>query len=193
MAYIDLKKKNETKRAWYRKNREKHSVWASNYKKRNPEKIKQLHRDHYLKNKDKYLESSKLQKLKDPIKYKKYMKEWGLKNKDRVNKIKKEKYPLYRSRKLGSRYIKKFGKSFDDLEKIYDNNNGLCYACGRPMNSLYDLRIGLLKPVVDHCHRSGKFRGLIHSGCNIAIGFVKEDPYVLRKLADYIDKFKQEE
>lgn len=38
----------------------------------------------------------------------------------------------------------------------------------------------------DHCHAEGHFRGWLCSRCNLALGLVKDDPALLKKLADYL-------
>ena len=40
----------------------------------------------------------------------------------------------------------------------------------------------------DHVHDTGKFRGWICNRCNSALGFVKDSPELLRRLADYLEK-----
>ena len=40
----------------------------------------------------------------------------------------------------------------------------------------------------DHCHATGKFRGWLCDNCNLTLGMVKENPAVLRALADYIER-----
>lgn len=42
----------------------------------------------------------------------------------------------------------------------------------------------------DHCHKSKKFRGWLCHGCNVALGYVKDNSDTLRKLADYLDAHK---
>ena len=49
---------------------------------------------------------------------------------------------------------------------------------------------GLNEPHVDHCHTTGKIRGLLCSGCNIGLGHCREDANILRGLASYIENFK---
>jgi hypothetical protein len=41
---------------------------------------------------------------------------------------------------------------------------------------------------VDHNHKTGKVRGIIHHGCNMAIGILKDSPYLCRKAAEYLEK-----
>ncbi len=43
------------------------------------------------------------------------------------------------------------------------------------------------RPAVDHCHTSGKVRGLLCSRCNTALGAVRDDPETLRTLAAYVE------
>jgi hypothetical protein len=45
--------------------------------------------------------------------------------------------------------------------------------------------------VFDHCHASGRFRGWLCFGCNVALGHVKDDPKTLRALADYLEAGKK--
>lgn len=40
----------------------------------------------------------------------------------------------------------------------------------------------------DHDHKTGKFRGWLCDKCNITLGQARDDPVLLRKLADYLEK-----
>jgi recombination endonuclease VII len=73
------------------------------------------------------------------------------------------------------RAFKKYGYP---VEKYVQKYGEPCEACGfRPAT------------VVDHCHQSGKARGLLCSQCNTAIGFAKDLPETLLNLAKYLIKF----
>jgi hypothetical protein len=56
----------------------------------------------------------------------------------------------------------------------------VCDVCGLP-------NANGKKVSVDHDHKTGKVRGFLCHGCNIAIGMVKDDPDRLRRLADYLE------
>lgn len=53
-----------------------------------------------------------------------------------------------------------------------------CEACGERSKKLLFL---------DHNHANGRVRKWVCYGCNSAIGFAKEDPETLRKIAEYIE------
>lgn len=42
-------------------------------------------------------------------------------------------------------------------------------------------------PVVDHDHNTGAVRGIVCHQCNVAIGFIKDDPRRARAIADYLE------
>ena len=60
----------------------------------------------------------------------------------------------------------------------------VCEVCGQPGSVFYD-----------HDHSTGKrmgeFRGWLCKGCNSALGFVKDDAAVLRRLADYLEEYQR--
>ncbi len=41
----------------------------------------------------------------------------------------------------------------------------------------------------DHCHDENIFRGTLCNTCNLAIGYMKNNPQYLRSAADYLEKF----
>jgi Recombination endonuclease VII len=77
------------------------------------------------------------------------------------------------------RLKRKYGIGIDDKRTIYDQQLGICAGCGFPLD--FD------KAHIDHCHDTGQIRGLLHEGCNRALGIMKEDPSLLRNLANYAE------
>lgn len=43
---------------------------------------------------------------------------------------------------------------------------------------------------VDHCHSTGRIRGLLCHGCNVSIGHFQNDPNILRAAIDYLNRTK---
>ena len=62
---------------------------------------------------------------------------------------------------------------------MYDNQQGLCALC---QGVLDDMR----SSCVEHCHTTGKIRGLVHNKCNIFIGIVEDQPLLLTHIKNYL-------
>lgn len=56
----------------------------------------------------------------------------------------------------------------------------VCELCNRPP--------GKISLHLDHCHKTGAFRGWLCNNCNRGIGYLKDDPVLLRKAARYLAK-----
>ena len=94
---------------------------------------------------------------------------WRLKNKDKVEVYRRK------EKELGLHYYRKYGLKKEDVDKLFSNG---CECCGS-MNRL----------VVDHCHDSNKVRGCLCHGCNVSLGFAKDDPEILFAIHKYAKKW----
>lgn len=72
-------------------------------------------------------------------------------------------------------------QTFDLLRQ---NQQGVCAICKQSPDNGKEL-------CVDHCHVTGKVRGLLCDKCNRALGYLKEDPQLIRRAADYLDQSKE--
>lgn len=78
-----------------------------------------------------------------------------------------------------NRQLKKlYGISLDEYERLLEKQNGVCAVCGKPPNGR--------RLHVDHDHRTGAVRGLLCSGCNVALGAVDDSPSILQRLINYL-------
>lgn len=93
------------------------------------------------------------------------------------------KNPLKRSESRRHRVLQeKYGLSPEESEKQLAKVK--CDCCGRPFEEE--------TPHIDHDHVTGKFRGMVHQQCNVAIGMLKDCPGRMAMAAKYVDPFYRE-
>lgn len=56
-----------------------------------------------------------------------------------------------------------------------------CDVCGHRLE-------GKRGMAIDHCHDSGRVRGILCKDCNLVLGWMNDDPARLRALADYLER-----
>ena len=76
----------------------------------------------------------------------------------------------------------KYGMTLDDYDRILKSQNNRCAICNN--KSVGNKRQKNLS--VDHCHTTGKVRGLLCQWCNSGIGYMKDDIELLEKAIDYL-------
>lgn len=75
-----------------------------------------------------------------------------------------------------------YGMEFKDYDKMVEKQNGLCAICSSPPPNHYKKRLN-----IDHCHTTGKVRGLLCDACNRAIGLLKDNTKVLNSAIQYLN------
>ena len=60
---------------------------------------------------------------------------------------------------------------------------GVCAICKRKFDKT---------PCVDHCHSTGKVRGLLCRKCNIGLGFCRDDSNLMRAATAYLETSRVE-
>ena len=79
------------------------------------------------------------------------------------------------------RVFRRYGLTRDDFWKLLEKQGGVCAICGTSEPGK-----GRTRMCVDHCHRTGKVRGLLCGSCNRSIGQLGDDPDILQRAADYL-------
>lgn len=64
-----------------------------------------------------------------------------------------------------------------------------CDICGSKETVTRGGKVRL--PSLDHCHKTGQWRGLLCSRCNTGLGMFQDHPDLLRAAAEYIEKWKE--
>ncbi|HHC1760061.1 TPA: endonuclease VII domain-containing protein [Klebsiella pneumoniae] len=106
-------------------------------------------------------------------------KEWRDKNPN----YEKERYGVNEDRDRWRHIKRKYGISKEEYVEMLDSQGGRCAICGDEPGERYSHQLH-----VDHCHASGKVRGLLCRGCNHMLGVIKDDEVLLFKAVEYLRK-----
>lgn len=80
-----------------------------------------------------------------------------------------------------------YGVTVADIEQRLIEQGGGCKICGTPLCiSTFGGRSRDRKPHVDHCHTTGKYRGILCHGCNAGLGLFKDSPAALSAAIQYL-------
>ena len=109
-------------------------------------------------------------------------KEWAQDNPEKIKaawkKHRKQNPEYNKEYKLRTR----FGMSLDDFNNILSRQNYSCAICKsktpKRKNSGW---------IVDHCHTTGKVRGILCHPCNVAIGFLEDSVEILDNAKEYLN------
>lgn len=71
-------------------------------------------------------------------------------------------------------------EALTEYDKLFLNQSGCCAVCKRHQE---EFKRAL---AVDHCHITGKVRGLLCGGCNTCLGHVKDSIDLLNVLVSYL-------
>lgn len=121
-------------------------------------------RNYYLRNREKAKQQSR---------------DWYFANREEVLKRSAERNPI---RNAIARK-RKYGLTPEQIEAIVTSQCGRCLLCKKkPEDRGCKPRL-----IVDHCHASGKVRGMLCDKCNLVLGLVDDDPEVLARMINYLN------
>ena len=86
------------------------------------------------------------------------------------------------AREREGRLLRVFGIDNDRYNEMFALQAGKCDICGKHQMELNK------RLCVDHCHETGKIRGLLCHSCNVAIGFLGDDIENLNCAIMYLNK-----
>lgn len=89
-------------------------------------------------------------------------------------------------------YLTTYGIDLEDYNRMWASQEGLCAACGCPESRIDPKTRKPKQLYVDHCHVTGRVRGLLCSNCNSALGLLKDDPKRVAGLLAYVERQQQE-
>jgi hypothetical protein len=86
-----------------------------------------------------------------------------------------------RAAKRDAHYLRKYGITRAQRDEMLVAQDGKCLICETS-------NWGKKGPAVDHCHTTGRVRGLLCGNCNTMIGLAHEDPAILLKAIEYLKR-----
>jgi hypothetical protein len=79
-------------------------------------------------------------------------------------------------------YIKRtYGISLEEYDDMILSQDSKCAICKKSLIDLSGREIH-----IDHCHESGKIRGILCSHCNVGIGNLNDDIAILKSAIQYL-------
>lgn len=108
-------------------------------------------------------------------------KAWDAKNGERVKSNRKGWYAKNKQGVLTynrQRRLAKLGITEQDYNRMFEAQVGLCAICQLPSEQ---------RLAIDHDHVTGIVRGLLCSPCNVALGYFRDRPELLRAAATYLE------
>jgi len=82
--------------------------------------------------------------------------------------------------------LKGYGITVAEYDALLAGQGGLCAICRQPETRKGPFG-GVRRLGVDHCHKTGRVRGLLCHRCNSAIGYFDDDPSLLRVAISYLE------
>lgn len=157
----------EERRKYYLKNKER--IYASHriYIKNHSESRKEYLRKYWA----------------DPINQQK-RREWYKRNAKKIRERDKAHYHRTEERHRELWASKKYGISIETYRELAKRT--VCDICGEPEISK-DSKGNIKRLAIDHCHKTGKVRGMLCQKCNQAIGLLQENVSVFEKIIIYLN------
>ncbi|WP_084206625.1 endonuclease VII domain-containing protein [Segniliparus rugosus] len=81
---------------------------------------------------------------------------------------------------------KKYGLTIEQYEEMVAVRGNKCDICGRTPIEVGDSR----RLSVDHCHKTGRIRGLLCRWCNTAIGQLQDSVQVMENAIKYMKEWQ---
>ena len=134
---------------------------------------------------------------KDPARSKQYWREYAQRKDVRAKKLvwqkryrdsahgkqkRRETYLRTRERRLAEERERIYGLTQAAYDAMLIAQNGVCAICLEPPKQ----RGQRLNLDVDHCHKTGKVRGLLCPLCNAGLGQFRDDPQRLTSAIHYL-------
>jgi len=84
-----------------------------------------------------------------------------------------------------------YGITLTEYSEMFEEQNGMCKICKKEESTLSPQRRYTRTLSVDHCHSTGKVRGLLCKCCNTGLGAFSDNIEVLTSAIKYLNQFSE--
>lgn len=82
----------------------------------------------------------------------------------------------------------KYGLTLEGYDILYKKQDGRCAVCKRPERSVDRWEGKIRRLQVDHCHETGRVRGLLCYRCNVLIGGLGDTVEAIERVLVYLKR-----
>ena len=104
---------------------------------------------------------------------------WASANKELHNSHYRKWYGTRKEYVRNYHYVKKYGITLKEYNALYSAQNGLCAICKTKYEKL----------LIDHCHITGKIRGLLCDSCNVGLGRFNDNVNLVEAAFLYLKEY----
>jgi Autographiviridae endonuclease VII len=98
----------------------------------------------------------------------------------------RKRYPTEREMRSNAHYKRKYGISIEEYQRMLEQQNGVCAICHQAESVTWKGRA--IPLAVDHCHKTGKVRGLLCNRCNRVLSLFDDDIEVMKSAINYLHR-----
>ena len=99
-----------------------------------------------------------------------------------TNQQNREAHHKNRNRNRNSRFKYLYKITLEEYNTMFTAQEGKCLGCKKHQTQLQT------RLCVDHCHKTGKVRGLLCNPCNRGLGLLYDSPEILENLIAYLKR-----
>jgi hypothetical protein len=137
-----------------------------------PEERRIAHNENNKRYKANHPERVKEQRRVWAVTHKEDRRKYREANKEKMNKQSKEWYYAHKE--------ELYGITKDIYNDMLEKQDYRCAICG--------VSFAVMKPCIDHDHTTGRVRGILCHKCNRGIGFLDDNPGLLRLAAKFVEE-----
>lgn len=176
--------KRARRRRYYERNRDKISAKAKKWAAENVEHRRTYQAEYRARNRDQLTAAAAARYVRQKDELNAKNRAWHAANRDRVREYKRRRRIERPDIRFAAK-LRAYGLTRAQHDAMLIAQSGLCAICCDPFGA------GRLQgPHVDHCHRTGKVRGLLCRRCNSMLGYVNDCAEILNAAATYVDQHR---